>query len=66
VMMEQLEQKLGSIPLGTSQAYGIDPEQVESVAFAWLARQTLNGDYGNLATVTGARHRVILGGIYPA
>lgn len=65
VLMGHLEQKLGNIPLESSQEQGMDPEQVESVAFAWLARQTLNGHYGNLPTVTGARHPVILGGIYP-
>ena len=64
-MMRHLKRKLGNIPLETSREYGIDPEQVESIAFAWLARQTLNGLSGNLPTVTGASHPVILGGIYP-
>ncbi|MCB1751118.1 MAG: anhydro-N-acetylmuramic acid kinase [Gammaproteobacteria bacterium] len=65
VMMRLLQDKLGSIPLESSQLYGINPEQVEAVAFAWLARQTINGQCGNLPSVTGARHPVILGGIYP-
>ncbi|MCP4283705.1 MAG: anhydro-N-acetylmuramic acid kinase [Gammaproteobacteria bacterium] len=65
-MMEHLKHRLGNIPLETTREHGIDPEQVESIAFAWLARQTLNGCCGNLPTVTGARHPVILGGIYPA
>ncbi|VAX12722.1 Anhydro-N-acetylmuramic acid kinase [hydrothermal vent metagenome] len=45
---------------------GIDPDWVEAMAFAWLAKQTLDGQAGNLASVTGARHPLILGGIYPA
>jgi anhydro-N-acetylmuramic acid kinase len=43
----------------------VDPRWMEAMAFAWLARQTLSGLSGNLPAVTGARHPVILGGIYP-
>lgn len=64
VLMGYLEERLEAIPIESSQVYGIDPELVESITFAWLARQTLNGLCGNLPTVTGARHQVILGGIY--
>ncbi|MGR9100856.1 MAG: anhydro-N-acetylmuramic acid kinase, partial [Gammaproteobacteria bacterium] len=34
-------------------------------AFAWLAKQTMEGRPGNLKEVTGAKRSVILGGIYP-
>jgi anhydro-N-acetylmuramic acid kinase len=50
---------------GSSQ-HGIDPDWIEAVAFAWLAQRTVYGEPGNLPSVTGARHAVILGGIYPA
>jgi anhydro-N-acetylmuramic acid kinase len=40
--------------------------QVEATAFAWLARELLQGRYANLPAVTGARRRVPLGAIYPA
>ncbi len=43
---------------------GIDPKWVEAIAFAWLARQTLNHRTGNLASVTGAKGQRVLGGIY--
>ncbi len=48
----------------SSMAYGIDPDWVEAIAFAWLARQTMNGQPGNLPSVTGADQPVVLGGIY--
>lgn len=44
--------------------YGIDPNWVEAIAFAWLAKQTLNYLPGNLPSVTGAHKPTILGGVY--
>ncbi len=52
--------------LETTAAHGLDPDYVEAMGFAWLARETLAGRPGNLAAVTGARGPRILGGIYPA
>jgi anhydro-N-acetylmuramic acid kinase len=42
---------------------GVDPDFVEAIAFAWLAQQTLDGKPGNVPVVTGAKRRVILGGV---
>ena len=47
-------------------ALGMDPDWVEAAAFAWLAKQTIEGKPGNLAAVTGASGARILGAIYPA
>jgi anhydro-N-acetylmuramic acid kinase len=44
--------------------FGLHPDHVEAIAFAWLAKQTLNQKTGNLQAVTGAKQSVILGGIY--
>jgi anhydro-N-acetylmuramic acid kinase len=55
----------GERSVGPTSVAGFDPEWVEAVAFSWLAKQTLEGRAGNLPSVTGARHPVILGGIYP-
>ncbi len=52
-------------PVNSTQCFGLDPAQVEAVAFAWLARQTFKGLPGNITDVTGASRPVILGGIYP-
>ncbi len=64
-LIKSLEQNLNA-PLLSTASRGIDPDHVEAIAFAWLARQTLNGLPGNLCRVTGADSTVILGGIYPA
>jgi anhydro-N-acetylmuramic acid kinase len=49
----------------TSAAFGIAPEHVEAIAFAWLAMRCLTGQPGNLPAVTGAAGSRILGSIYP-
>jgi anhydro-N-acetylmuramic acid kinase len=36
------------------------------MAFAWLAKQTMDGKTGNAPSVTGANKAVVLGAIYPA
>ncbi|MHB1949614.1 MAG: anhydro-N-acetylmuramic acid kinase [Gammaproteobacteria bacterium] len=43
---------------------GINPDWVEAMAFAWLAKQTLEKKPGNIIAVTGAHHATILGGVY--
>lgn len=61
----RLEQHLG-LPIESTVRYGIDPDMVEAIAFAWLARQTLRGAPGNQPAVTGAAGPRVLGGIYHA
>jgi anhydro-N-acetylmuramic acid kinase len=53
-----------SFSIASTNEYGIDPDWVEAVAFAWLARQTLKRQPGNVPSVTGAKQAVILGGVY--
>jgi len=58
-------QRASGLPVDDSSSCGIGPDWVEAVAFAWLASKTLNAQPANLPSVTGARSKVILGGIYP-
>jgi len=51
--------------VATTAALGLEPEHVEALAFAWLARQALRREPGNLPAVTGARGPRVLGAIYP-
>nr|WP_276510064.1 anhydro-N-acetylmuramic acid kinase [Niveibacterium umoris] len=46
--------------------FGVSPDFLEALAFAWLARRCLHGEPGNLPEVTGARGPRVLGAIYPA
>jgi anhydro-N-acetylmuramic acid kinase len=67
LLMQRLWRHLStdrSIKLDTTAALGVDAQWVEAMAFAWLARQTLNHQTGNLCAVTGAEREVILGGVY--
>ncbi len=65
-LLERLRRGLPECRINTTAALGIDPDWVEAIAFAWLARQTLEGRPGNLPAVTGARGARTLGAIYPA
>ncbi|HLS83801.1 MAG TPA: anhydro-N-acetylmuramic acid kinase [Arenimonas sp.] len=66
LLMQRLAARLPGITLETTAAHGLDPDFVEAAGFAWLARQTLAGQAGNLPSVTGARGPRVLGAIYPA
>ncbi|GAB4358246.1 MAG: anhydro-N-acetylmuramic acid kinase [Gammaproteobacteria bacterium] len=58
--------ELIAAPVQTTEAFGIAPEWVEAATFAWLARRALIGQPSDTPPITGARHPVILGAIYPA
>ena len=63
-LIKRLRNNLPGLTIESTVAYGIAPEWVEAAAFAWLAKQTLHHQSGNLPEVTGASHSVVLGGIY--
>ncbi len=63
-LIAQLEKLAAPAVVESSERYGIEPDWVEAVAFAWLARQTMEEQPGNLPSVTGATQPVVLGGIY--
>ena len=65
-LLARLQAGLPALRVSTSDQHGLPPLQVEAAAFAWLARATLHGEPGNLASVTGARGARVLGAVYPA
>ena len=60
-LMTRLQAHLPHFTVETTASLGLNPAWVEAVAFAWLARQTLMGETGNLPAVTGANKGVVLG-----
>jgi anhydro-N-acetylmuramic acid kinase len=65
-LMEALAAELPGMVVESSAKHGLDPDFVEAMGFAWLARETLAGRPGNLPSVSGAAGYRVLGGIYPA
>ncbi|MDH5180416.1 MAG: anhydro-N-acetylmuramic acid kinase [Gammaproteobacteria bacterium] len=63
-LLQTLQAGLAPLPVLSTEEAGIHPDWVEAMCFAWLARQTLLRQSGNLPAVTGASRPVILGAIY--
>lgn len=66
LLMARLAAHLSGTEVGTTDQAGISGDDMEALAFAWLAFRTLSGLPGNLPAVTGAREMSVLGAIYPA
>jgi len=66
VLVRDLQSLLAPRSVQPSAALGMPVDQVEALAFGWLARETLARRPGNLPAVTGARGARVLGAIYPA
>jgi anhydro-N-acetylmuramic acid kinase len=62
-LLANLERRLGSVT--TTEAFGIDPDAKEALAFAVLACETLRGRPAARSSVTGARGDALLGAIVP-
>lgn len=66
LLLARLAAHLPGVVVESTAAQGLDPDYIEAMGFAWLARETLAGRPGNLPSVTGARGPRILGAIHPA
>ena len=65
-LLQRIAARLPDAVVESTAAHGLDPDFVEAMAFAWLARETLAGRPGNLPAVTGARGLRVLGVVHPA
>jgi len=66
-LIQSLQRRLGTArPVRTADALGVAGDQVEALAFAWLARCHLHHEPGNLPAATGAGGPRVLGALYPA
>jgi anhydro-N-acetylmuramic acid kinase len=65
-VMRRLAALLPRLSVESTDRYGMPIDQVEAVAFAWLAQAWISKRAGNLPEVTGARGPRVLGAMYPS
>lgn len=65
LVMARLAALLPGTEVTTTDEAGISGDDMEALAFAWLAWRTVAGLPGNLPSVTGAREASVLGAIFP-
>jgi len=63
-LVQRLQELLPEPVIITTEAYGIHPDAVEAVTFAWLAKCRLEHIPGNVPAVTGAAEPLVLGSVY--
>lgn len=66
LLMARLAGLLPGTEVSTTDDVGVSGDDMEGLAFAWLAWRTLAGLPGNLPSVTGASEATVLGAIFPA
>ena len=64
--MNGLQARLSDCSILSTAKLGIDPDWVEAIAFAWMAKQTSEGRTIDTTPFTGAAQATVLGGIYNA
>ncbi|HLP24069.1 MAG TPA: anhydro-N-acetylmuramic acid kinase [Acidobacteriota bacterium] len=64
VLMRALQERMPGCSVESTAVLGVDPGWVEAMAFAWLARQRVNGAAGSCPAVTGAARSTVLGGLW--
>jgi len=65
-LLARLAALLPGVRVRSSAELGVPPDQVEAMAFAWLAQAFVARRPGNLPAVTGAPGPRVLGALYPA
>jgi anhydro-N-acetylmuramic acid kinase len=63
-LMEAIRRELPDTEITSTEALGIDPDWVEAIAFAWMARERMEGRAIDTKPFTGAIEPIILGGVY--
>ena len=64
-LMRRISELLPNAKIDRTDAFGVPAQQVEALAFAWLAKQAIERSAVDLTATTGATHATILGAIYP-
>ena len=66
MLQNALIKQLPDLHVSSTKTFGIDPDFIEAMMFAWLADKTLSHTPLDLTRITGAKNRAILGAIYAA
>ncbi|MDH5639720.1 MAG: anhydro-N-acetylmuramic acid kinase [Nitrospira sp.] len=64
-IMQHLAEVFAPASVAPFESYGWDSKALEAVAFAVLGYQTVTDQFGNVPSVTGAAHPLLLGSIIP-
>ena len=64
-LLEAIRNQLPELLVESTQFFGVDPDFLEAMMFAWLADKTINQIPVDLTGITGAKRPSILGSIYP-
>ncbi len=64
-LLGALKGQLPEVWVGSTQLFGVDPDYLEAMMFAWLADKTMTHTPLDLGSITGSRKPAILGAIYP-
>jgi len=62
-LIKMIKDDLNNIEVLTLEDIGFNSDAKEAVAFAILASETINGNFNNIPTATGAKHPVMMGKI---
>lgn len=63
-LMQRIAAALPDVVVESTARLGTDPDWVEGLLFAWLARERLTGNTQDTTAITGADHPVLLGDIH--
>jgi anhydro-N-acetylmuramic acid kinase len=63
-LMQRLAAALPRIDVESTTSHGTDPDWVEGLLFAWLARERLYGHTQDMTAITGSNHPVLMGVIH--
>ena len=65
-LLEVLKQQLPNLEIQSSKAFGVDPDYIEAMMFAWLADKAISQTPLDFRAITGAKSLAVLGAIYAA
>lgn len=59
-----IKQQLSELPVESTQSFGVSPDFLEAMMFAWLADKTLKQVPLDCTHITGAKRKGVLGAVY--